>query len=79
MEAPPRTSHRVLVGLALLAIGLTLLRYFGVSWWSLFDFPLVLVSAAAVVWGTARYRASYRLERRLDVLLAVDAGLTDLA
>lgn len=62
-------------GLAFLAIGLTLFRYFGVSRWSLFDGALVLLSAVLVFYGTKGYRRAQLADRRIGKLLVNDPGL----
>jgi uncharacterized membrane protein len=62
-------------GLAFLAIGLTLFRYFGVSRWSLFDGALVLLSVVLVFYGTKGYRRAQLADRRIGKLLVNDPGL----
>jgi len=68
----------VRTGLALLTFGIVMFRYFGVSWWSLFDLGLVVASLVFVTGGIRGYVRSHRRVRTLDTLLATDAGLRDL-
>ena len=63
---------------ALLTFGIVMFRYFGVSWWSLFDLGLVVASIVFVTGGFRSYLRSHRRVRALDTLLACDAGLLDL-
>jgi uncharacterized membrane protein YidH (DUF202 family) len=57
-------------GLAFLTLGIGLFRFFGVSWWSLFDGGLVLASAVITAVGLRGYlratRATEGLEANLE-------------
>jgi uncharacterized membrane protein YidH (DUF202 family) len=53
-------------GLAFLTLGVVLVRYFGISWWTLFDAALVLPSTLATIYGVVGYRRSLRSIRLLD-------------
>ncbi len=68
----------VRTGLALLTFGVVLFRYFGVSWWSIFDAVLVLGSSALVAAGTSGYFKAHRRVRTLENLLTTDEGMRDL-
>ncbi len=65
-------------GLALFTLGVALVRYFGLSWWSLFDVGLLVSGVAFVAGGLTGYvRARSRI-RRMDALLGADEGLRDI-
>jgi len=52
-------------------LGISLFRYFGLSWWSLFDGVLAVGSALIVVWGGRGYlRATARIR---DLTRGLDA------
>ena len=56
-------------GLAFLVLGVSLFRYFGLSWWSLFDGVLALGSVVIVVWGGRGYhRATVRMRAATTAL-----------
>ena len=61
-------------GLAFLVLGISLFRYFGLSWWSLFDGVLAVGSGVIVVWGGRGYYRSAMRMRRLDENLRVPVG-----
>ena len=65
-------------GLALLTFGIVLFRYFGLSWWSLFDVALVLLSIGLLSVGVSGYVRSHRRVLKLDGLVRADTGLRDL-
>jgi uncharacterized membrane protein YidH (DUF202 family) len=56
-------------GLAFLVLGISLFRYFGLSWWSLFDGLLALGSAVIVIWGGRGYQqATVRIRKLTEAL-----------
>ncbi len=59
-------------GLAFLAVGLTLFRYFGVSRWSIFDGMLVVLSVFLVVYGGRGYRRAHLNDRHIGSMLAAN-------
>ncbi len=62
-------------GLALFTLGVTFLRYFGVSRWTIFDAALILLSFAALSWGGTIYRRALSSERSLQSLISSDRAL----
>ena len=68
----------VRTGLAILVLGLTLFRYFGVSIWSAFDGALVLLGIGLVIYGGKGYREADRKDKRFLELLSADVGFQDL-
>ena len=64
-------------GLAFLAIGMSLFRYFGLSVWTIFDGALVVMSIGLVIYGGKGYWRSHVDDRHLRELLAADAGLSN--
>ena len=65
-------------GLAFLSLGIGFLRYFGLSWWSLFDGLLICGSVVMVTWGAVGYFRVARLIRELQARLRADPGFMDL-
>ena len=55
-----------------------LFRYFGLSWWSVFDAALALGSLGLIASGSSGFVKCQRRVRALDGLLGTDPGLTDL-
>jgi uncharacterized membrane protein YidH (DUF202 family) len=65
-------------GLAFFTLGITLLRLFGVSIWTVFDGSLLLVSLFMIIWGVRGFRRTQLAEQRLNRILAGDSGFADL-
>ena len=65
-------------GLALFTLGVALVRYFGPSWWSLFDVGLLLAGVAFAAGGLVGYLRARARIRRMDALLGADEGLLDV-
>ncbi len=59
-------------GIAFLTLGVGLMRFFGLSWWSLFDIALIAGSVVATGVGLRGYLKATRLTRVLDNLLAAE-------
>jgi len=59
-------------GLAFLTLGVGLMRFFGLSWWSLFDVALIAGSLVATGAGLRGYLRATRQTRDLDRALAVE-------
>jgi len=59
-------------GLAFLALGRSLFRYFGFSWWSVFDGFLVLASLVMIAIGGRGYVLAARRLRRHKQEVGVD-------
>lgn len=57
-------------GLAFLTLGVGLMRFFGLSWWSLFDVALIIASVGATGVGLRGYLTANRSTRQLDRMLA---------
>ena len=65
-------------GLAILVLGLTLVRYFGVTTWTIFDGALILVGFFMVIYGGRGYWIADRNDKRCQTVLATDAGMEGL-
>ncbi len=59
-------------GLAFLTLGVGLMRFFGLSWWSLFDAALIAGSVVATGVGLRGYLKATRLSQELDRVLAAE-------
>ncbi len=53
-------------------------RYFGVSWWSIFDVALILGSLVLIAWGGRGFVKCQRRAQSLEAVLGRDQGLADL-
>lgn len=63
-------------GLAFVTLGVILIRYFGISWWTVFDGALVLPSAVAAAYGIYGYLRALRSIRILDAGLPEEMRVT---
>jgi uncharacterized membrane protein YidH (DUF202 family) len=64
--AKGRTALAIIrTGLAFLVLGISLFRYFGLSWWTIFDGALAVVSLFMVTFGAKGYFASIRAMNKL--------------
>jgi len=61
-------------GLAFLTLSIGLFRFFGVSWWSLFDGALAVGSLAMTTAGLSGYWHSTRVLKALENRLAIEDG-----